>query len=68
MLEQAKNDGNQFTDAEFPAAKESLIKDWESTDPEIQALVPDWEKYEWIRASQIKTLNGQDGEKDAENL
>jgi len=48
-------------DPKFPAAKESLIKDWASSDPEIEGLVETWEKYEWIRASEIKSLNDDEG-------
>lgn len=45
QLDQARASGGKFEDAKFPAAKESLIKDWASSDPEIQGLVETWEKY-----------------------
>ena len=60
-LEQAQATGGKYMDPKFPAAKESLIKDWASSDPEIQGLVETWEKYEWIRASEIKSLNDDEG-------
>ena len=61
MLEKAKTTGGKYEDVQFPANKTSLIKDWNSGDPEIQGLVETWEKFEWIRVSEIASLNDDEG-------
>ena len=53
--------GKPFKDEEFPAASQSLIENWKDKSDDIQALVGDWKKYEWIRASEIPSLNDDEG-------
>jgi hypothetical protein len=57
VLENCKTSGSLYFDRKFPAAKKSLIEDWNDTDPETKELVGSWSKYEWKRVSEIKALN-----------
>ena len=38
-----------------------MIDNWKDTSPEVASLVKDWKKIEWIRASEIASLNDSDG-------
>ena len=49
MLAVLIREKRKFADAEFPHGKTSLIKDW--TDPVVARIIPEWEKYEWLRCT-----------------
>ena len=51
-----------YSDKDFLPNKESLINNWDDPDGEIQSLVPIWKNYKWLRTSEIKSLNDDEGE------
>ena len=50
----------QWTDDDFPPEPSSLIADW--TSPEVQEYTSTWKTYEWIRATEIESLNDEEGD------
>ena len=57
FVAELKAAGDEFTDAEFPAQRSSLIADWDDPSEDVRAIVDDWSTIEWLRASQIPCLN-----------
>lgn len=53
--------GAKFDDNEFPAAKESLITDWNEDNDEVKESAADWKTIEWLRTDQIPELNDKEG-------
>ena len=57
-----KYKGQVFSDKDFLPKQTSLINNWNDPSEDIQSLVPVWKNYKWLRASEIKSLNDDEGE------
>jgi hypothetical protein len=57
-----KEAGNgEWLDKDFMPEPETLIPDWNDTAEEVQALVPAFKTYQWLRFKDIKSLNDDEG-------
>ena len=59
IYEECKAKNQPYEDESFPPTEFSLISDWE--EPEVQDKVRLWRTFEWIRATQIPSLNDDEG-------
>ena len=53
--------GKPYFDKDFPAKDTSLIENWDDKSEDITSIKNEWKTYEWIRASQIPSLNDDEG-------
>ena len=60
-MKACKKSGKAFVDPDFPAAKSSLITDWNENHSEVREQAPAWEKYHWMRAETVPELNDDEG-------
>ena len=61
MMEHCQSKKEKYTDDSFPPSKKSLINDWNDDADDIQEKVDEWGTFTWIRASDIKELNDNEG-------
>ena len=59
IYEECKARNLPYEDEAFPPTEFSLISDWE--DEEVQDKVRLWRTFEWVRATQIPSLNDDEG-------
>jgi hypothetical protein len=56
-----KMNGKPYIDKDFPADKQSLIDNWDDKSADVVSIKKEWKTYEWIRASEIPSLNDDEG-------
>ena len=59
IYEECKAKNTPYEDESFPPTEFSLISDWE--DEEVQDKVRLWRTFEWMRATEIPSLNDDEG-------
>lgn len=62
VLEECLWKGIKYTDESFPPEKKSLIYDWTDPSDDVQDKVEEWEKFTWVRATDIAELNDDEGQ------
>ena len=61
MMAHCETKKTKYTDDSFPPREKSLINDWNDESEDIQEKVDEWRNFKWIRASEIRELNDDEG-------
>lgn len=59
IFEEVKAKGEKYEDESFPPNEFSLISDWD--EPEVADKIKLWRTFEWVRATEIPSLNDDEG-------